>query len=85
MSVVSGLHAGAIDCLVSWLVNRVRWLGVCARDELPDVTSEIRFRCFILNTDTKISLELTGSLSMQLYPEALKYSIYLGCHLEFIV
>ena len=53
MSVGSGLHAGEIDCLVSRLVNGVRWLGVFARDELPDVTREIRPWCLIINTDPK--------------------------------
>ena len=42
MSVGSGLHAGEIDCLVSRLVNGVRWLKVFARDELPDVPCKIR-------------------------------------------
>ena len=31
----------------------VRWLGVFARDELPDLTRKIRLWCFILNTDPK--------------------------------
>ena len=31
----------------------VRWLGVFARDELPDVSREIRPWCLILNTDPK--------------------------------
>ena len=53
MSVGSGLHAGEIKCLVSRLVNNVRWLGVFARDELPDLTHEIRPWCLILNTDPK--------------------------------
>ena len=53
MSVGSGLYAGEIDCLVSRLVIGVRWLGVFARDELPDVTREIRPWCLILNTDPK--------------------------------
>ena len=53
MSVGSGLHAGEIDCLVSKLVNGVRWLGVFAREVLPDVTREIRPWCLILNTDPK--------------------------------
>ena len=53
MSVGSGLHAGEIDCLVSRLVNGVGWLGVLARDELPDLTSEIRPWCLILYTDPK--------------------------------
>ena len=53
MSVSSGLHAGEIECLVSRIVNDVRWLGVFARDELPDLTREIRPWCLILNTDPK--------------------------------
>ena len=51
MSVGLGLHAGDIDCLVSRLVDGVLWLGVFARDELPDVTREIRPWCLILNID----------------------------------
>ena len=46
-------HAGEIECLVSRLVDNVRWLGVFARDELPDLTREIRPWCLILNNDTK--------------------------------
>ena len=53
MSVDSGLHAGEIICLVSRLLVGVRWLGVFARDELPDLTREIRPWCLILNTDPK--------------------------------
>ena len=53
MSGGSGLHAGEIECLVSRLVNNVRWLGVFARDELPDLTRKIRSLCLILNTDSK--------------------------------
>ena len=53
MSVESGLHAGEIDCLVSRLVIGVRWIGVFARDELPDVTRKKRPWCLILNTDLK--------------------------------
>ena len=53
MSIGSGLHAGEIDCLVSRLVDGVRWLGVFARDELLDVTRERRPWCLILNTDHK--------------------------------
>ena len=53
MSVGSGLHAGEIDCLVSRLVDEVRWLWVFARDELPDFAREIRPWCLILNTDPK--------------------------------
>ena len=51
MSVGSGLHAGEIECLASKLVDHVRWLGVFARDELPDLNREIRPLCLILNTD----------------------------------
>ena len=51
MSVGSGLHAEEIECLVSMLVDNVRWLGVFAHDELIDLTSEIRPWCLILNTD----------------------------------
>ena len=53
MSVGSGLHAGEIDCLVSRLVDGVLWLGFFPRDELSDVTTEIRPWCLILNTDPK--------------------------------
>ena len=51
MSVNSGLHAVEIKYLVSRLVDNVRWLGVFARNELPDLISEIRPWCLILNTD----------------------------------
>ena len=53
MSDGSGLDAGEIDCLVSRLVDGVCWLGVFARDELPEVTREIPPWCLILNTDPK--------------------------------
>ena len=53
MSVGSGLHAREIDCLVSRLVDEVRWLGDFVRDELPDFTRKIRSLCCILNTDPK--------------------------------
>ena len=53
MSGGTGLHAGEIECLVSRLVGNVRWLGLFARDELPDLTREIRPWCLILNTDSK--------------------------------
>ena len=53
MSVGSELHAGEIECLVSRLVDNVRWLGVFACDELPDLSREIRPWCQILNTDPK--------------------------------
>ena len=45
------LHAGKINCLVSKLVDG--YLGVFAREKLPDVTSEIRPWVLILNTDPK--------------------------------
>ena len=66
MSVGSGLHAGEIDCFVLRLVDGVRWLGVFARDELLDVTREIRLWCLILNTYQKNRQELTGSHSRHL-------------------
>ena len=53
MSVGTGLHAREIECLVSRLVDNVRWLGVFARDELTDLNREIRPWCLILNTDPK--------------------------------
>ena len=42
MSVGSKLHAGEIDCSVVKLVVGVLSLGVFVRDELPDLSSEIR-------------------------------------------
>ena len=53
MSVDSGLYAGESDCLVSRLVDGIRWLGDFAREELPDVTREIRPRFRILNSEPK--------------------------------
>ena len=53
MSGGGGLYAGEIDCLVSRLLVKVRWLGVFARDKLPDHTREIRPWYLILNTDPK--------------------------------
>ena len=53
MSVGSGLHVGEIKCLVSRFVDNVRWLGVFARDELPNLSREIRPCCLILNTTPK--------------------------------
>ena len=64
MSVESGLHAGEIYCLVSRLVNGVRWPWVFARDDLPDVTREKRPWCLILNTDPK---DLPGTHWLALY------------------
>ena len=34
-------------------MDNVRWLKIFARDELPDLTSEIRPWCLIMNTDPK--------------------------------
>ena len=53
MSGGGGLHAGEIKCLVSRLLIGVSWLGVFARDELPDLMHERRPWCLILNTDPK--------------------------------
>ena len=64
MSVESGLHAGEIECMVLILVNGVRWIGVFARVELPDVTLEKRPWCLILNTDPK---DLLGTHWLALY------------------
>ena len=64
MSVESGLHVGEIDCLISRLMNGVRWLGVFARNDLPDVTREKRQWCLILNTDPK---DLPGTNWLALY------------------
>ena len=52
MSVGSTLYAGEIKCLVSNLVYNVRWSGVFARDELPDLNREIRPWCLIMNIDS---------------------------------
>ena len=51
MSGGGGLYAGEIDCLVSRLLVRVRWLVVIERDELLDFSREIRPWCLILNTN----------------------------------
>ena len=85
MSVVSGLHTGEIDCLVSRLVDEIRWLGVFARDEVSDVTRDIRPCSLILKTDPKIRQELIGSLSMHLCLVALNYLIHLAFFLACIV
>ena len=53
MSGGGGLHAGELDCLVSRILNGVRWLGVFTRDELPELSREIRPWCLILDTDPK--------------------------------
>ena len=53
MSGWNGLHAGKIDFLVSRVLNGIRWLGVFAQDELPELSSEIQPWCLILNTDPK--------------------------------
>ena len=86
MSVCSGLHAGKIECLFSRLVDNIRWLGVFARDELPDLTREIRPWCLILNIDPK---DQPGThwlaLYMLLQPVALNYLIHLVFLLACIV
>ena len=53
-----GLHSGEIDCLVSRIISsiplggrRLRWLGVFARDELPDLPMEKRPFALVINTD----------------------------------
>lgn len=53
-----GLHAGEIECLVSRFMlsisqgnSRTRWLGVFARDELPDLALENKPLALVLNTD----------------------------------
>ena len=51
MSVSRGLNAGKIECLVSRLVDDVWWLGVFARDKLPDLNRGIWPSCLILSTD----------------------------------
>ena len=53
MSVGNGRHAREIKCLLSSLVDNVRWLGVFTSDELPDLNRKIRPWCLILNTDPK--------------------------------
>ena len=58
---MNGLHADEIDCLLSraldkapfYMGNAVRWLGVFARDELPNVKKERRPFALILNTDPR--------------------------------
>ena len=64
----AGPHAGEIDCMASRLLVDVRWLGVFARDELPDLRRESRPWCLILNTDPKA---LPGTHCLALYgPDA---------------
>ena len=58
---MSGLHGAEIDCLLSralgnapsYMGNAVRWLGVFARDELPDLKKERRPFALVLNTDPR--------------------------------
>ena len=70
----SRLHAGKIECLVSRLVDNVRWLGVFARDELPEFTREIRPWCLILNTDPK---DKPGTHWLALYaPLASRFELF---------
>ena len=45
------LHAGEIDCLVSRFMSSTRWLGVFARDELPDLLREKRPFALVFNSD----------------------------------
>ena len=60
-SVINGLHANEIDCLLRrtlsdvsrYMGSSVRWLGVFARDELPDVNKERRPFALVLNTDPR--------------------------------
>ena len=75
MSVCSKLHAGEIDCLISRLVDEVRWLGVFARD--PGAS--------FLTPNLQISMELTGSLSMHLCLVVMNYLIYLAFFIACIV
>ena len=72
MSVGSGLHAGEIECLVSRLVDNVRWLGLFARDELPDLTREIRPWCLILNTNNN---DQPGTHWLALYAPIARYIV----------
>ena len=77
MNVSSGLHAGEIECLVSRLVDNVRWLGVFVREELPDLTREIRPWCQILNTDPK---DQPGTHWLALYaPSACSIELFDSC------
>ena len=64
MSGRGGLYAGEIECLASRLLEEVRWLGVFARDELPNLTRESRPWRLILNTDPKA---LPGTHWLALY------------------
>lgn len=53
---MNGLHAAEIDCLLRRALARapfVRWLGVFARDELPDLKQERRPFALVLNTDPR--------------------------------
>ena len=45
--------SGRLIVWYQWLVDGVRWLDVFARDELLDVTREIRPSCLNLNTGFK--------------------------------
>ena len=47
------LYAREFECFVSRLVIEIRWLNVCERYELPDLTRDSTPWCLILNTDTK--------------------------------
>ena len=62
---MSGLHSGEIECLarrmlydvtpndstIRFCLYPIRWLGVFARDELPELTHMQRILAFFFNTD----------------------------------
>ena len=58
---MSGLYATELDCLLSrtlgheppYMGKSVRWFGVFARDELPDVKNKRRPFALVLNTDLR--------------------------------
>ena len=58
---MSGLHAAEIDCLLKrtlsdvhpYMGSSVQWLGVFARDELPNLNKERRPFALVLNTDPR--------------------------------
>ena len=58
---MSGLHAAEIDCLLKrtigdvhpYMGSSVQWLGVFARDELPNLNQERRPFALVLNTESR--------------------------------
>jgi len=53
---MKGLYANEINCLASRMIaitEQVNWLGVFARDELPDLSRAKRPFALVLNTDPK--------------------------------